>query len=87
MQAIRVKYLPATNFKGARLKATAPAGSVTVSRHGDNDRLDGELLHKSAAWELVKKFDWNNQGKHSVVDLVGGGLKDGSYVFILVVAK
>ena len=52
MQAIMTKYLPATNFKGSRVKATASAGSVTL--HWD-DALNHDANHTAAAMELAKK--------------------------------
>lgn len=32
MQAIQIKYLPATNIKGARLKATCEGGSIIEAK-------------------------------------------------------
>lgn len=71
MQAIEVKYLPATNTKGARIKATASAGSVTV---GWPYELSGEEAHKVAALALCNKFGWTT-------NIVGGQLANGNYVF------
>ena len=36
MQAIEMQYLGPTNFRGARIKATAQAGSITISLPGDS---------------------------------------------------
>lgn len=55
MKAIQIKYLPATNTKGARLKAFTDAGSITESRQYDlnADEQALELAHK-----YIKKQDW-----------------------------
>lgn len=71
MQAIQTKFLSATNYKGARIKATAEAGSIII----DYDySLDCEDAHKLAAQALIKKFNWGG-------DIVGGSLA-GGYVFV-----
>ena len=54
MQAITTKYLPATNTRGSRIKATAGQGqSITVGYdHG------APCAHRVAAIALIKKLDW-----------------------------
>ncbi len=79
MQAIVTKYLGPTNNRGARVKATADAGSVTVSW---DYTLNSDGNHDGAARELAKRLGWNAEthGK-----LVGGGAPDGTgncYVFV-----
>ena len=76
MQAIQTKFLPCTNARGARVKAWAEAGSVTVSW---NYALDIEENHKAAAEALRKKLGWThpNYGR-----LVGGALPAGGYAFV-----
>ena len=56
MQAITTKYLGATNFRGARVKATCQAGSITVSWDcaGNVDEN-----HDLAARALIVKLGWN----------------------------
>lgn len=74
MIAIQTKYLPATDHKGARIKASTDTGfNATVPL---NYALSGEKLHFEAVKELVKKYklDWN------IKNMVYGGLKNG-YVF------
>ena len=73
LQAITTKYLSPTNTRGTRVKATAAAGSVTVSwDHALNDRQN----HTAAAHALARKLEW--EGLY-----VGGGLPDCSgYVFV-----
>lgn len=73
-QAITTKYLGPTNNLGSRVKATAFAGSVTISW---DDALDVDDNHLKAAEALASKYNW--QGK-----MVGGGLPCGAgnvYVF------
>ena len=55
MQAIETKFLGPTNTKGARIKASARAGSVTVSyEYGPG--VDG--AHDLAVIALVTKLEW-----------------------------
>lgn len=54
MQAIETKYLCPTNFKGARIKASAQAGSVTVPY--EHRGVDEE--HDQALKALVIKLEW-----------------------------
>lgn len=72
MQAIVTKYLPATNTKPSRIKATSSAGSVTVSYSYD---LDTEGCHRQAAQALCEKLGWAGQ-------YVTGGLPNGDYVHV-----
>lgn len=75
MKAITVKYLGATNTKGARMKASDEDGNtVTIGRHYD---LDIPADAKRAALALVAKMEWK------VPPLVGGSTKDG-HVFVMV---
>lgn len=53
MQAIITKYLPATNFRGARIKASCERGSLTISQPIE---LSWEACHKEACNQLVAKF-------------------------------
>jgi hypothetical protein len=54
-QAIVTKYLGPTNTRGARVKATAQAGSVTVPW---NHEWGVDRNHAFAASELVKRYGW-----------------------------
>ena len=56
MQAITTKYLPATNTKGARIKASCEAGSVTISYPHEAQR--GHLAHAQAVYALAEKLGW-----------------------------
>jgi hypothetical protein len=73
-QAIITKYLGPGNVRGARVKATAAAGSVTL---GWDHRLNSEDNHRAAAKALADKFDWQGE-------LFCGGLPDGRMCFVTV---
>lgn len=75
MQAIQTKYLPVTNTKGSRIKATCAAKSITV---GWDYGLNVEENHIQAAMLLVVELGWN-------VELKSGQLKDGSFVHVSIV--
>lgn len=53
MQAIITRYLPPTNTKPSRVKASCARGSVTISYPHE---LSGEEVHVFAASALVAKF-------------------------------
>ena len=73
MQAIETKYLPATNTRGSRIKATSASGlSVTVPYPHE---LSGMECHWEAARALVAKLGWG------AGEYVAGGTK-GGYVFV-----
>lgn len=73
MKAIITKYLPATNMKPARIKATAEGGnSVTISYPQDD--ISQEAAYRKAAEALCAKMNWPGQ-------LFGGGTENG-YVFV-----
>lgn len=53
-KAIITKFIPATNTKGARIKAVAAPGlSVTISYD-----YSGDASHRAAAMALAAKFGW-----------------------------
>jgi hypothetical protein len=72
-QAIETKYLRATNVRGARIKATAAAGSVTV---GYDHALNTDGAHKAAADALITKMGWTGTFAQ------GGNAKGDGYVFV-----
>lgn len=73
MQAIETKYLPPTNTRGSRIKATSASGlSVTVPYPHE---LSGMECHWEAARALVAKLGWGDS------EYVAGGTK-GGYVFV-----
>ena len=74
MQAIITKYLPATNSRGSRIKATCSSGSVTIPYPHD---LRGQAVNRAAADALVAKLF-----PGATAPLLGGGLPDGRTVFV-----
>ncbi len=69
-QAIVTKYLGPTNYRGARVKATAQAGSIT---HSWDHAYSVSDNHRIAANLLMMKFKWNEH-----YDIAGSGeLPDG----------
>ena len=76
MQAIITKYLPATETKGSRFKATAEAGSVVVPY---DHALDTEGNHIAAAKALCKKMGWVPAADNRYTETVPGYLKAGQY--------
>ncbi len=70
-QAIVTRYLGPTNVRGSRVKATAEAGSITLSW---DDALGSYENHAKACEALVAKFKWGGTW-------YGGGTADG-YVFV-----
>ncbi len=74
MEAIITKYLPATNSRGSRIKATCASGSVTIPYPHE---LSGQAVHRAAAEALVAKLLPDRKAP-----LLGGGLPDGRTVFV-----
>lgn len=72
MKTIRTKYLPATDTKGARIKASAEGVPSIVISYYDGD---GKNPHAVAAKKLKDKMGW--QGK-----MIGGGNADGSMTWV-----
>jgi len=60
MQSITVKYLPATNYCPARLKARCAGGSITVALDYSIDDRD-YLVERTVALALIAKMDWGQQ--------------------------
>jgi hypothetical protein len=73
LQAITTKFLGPTDSRGARVKARAQAGSVTVPW---NHALGVEDNHIRAAQALAIKMDWQGNWR-------GGALPDDTgYAFV-----
>lgn len=71
MQAIVTKFLPPTNSRGARIKATAERGSVTVPW----DHAQGiPENHRIAAMAALVRWGWSGRW-------IGGALPSGGYAF------
>ena len=75
MKTILVKYLPATNRLGARLKATdTDRNSLIVSKHYE---LDGTDEARRVALMFIDKMGWN-------VEITGDGfLQQYGHVFTI----
>lgn len=57
MQSIITKYLPATNYRGARIKARQSGGPNHITLSYDH-RLDADSNHMAAAKALTVKLSW-----------------------------
>lgn len=53
MQAIITKYIPATDTKGSRIKASCERGSIIVPF---DDEYNEDAMHRKAALALVNVF-------------------------------
>ena len=71
MKAILIKYLSATNTRGAKYKATTDAGSLLVS---PDHCCEANDMVKRIANKYIEHFNWD-----CVVSGVGG-LPNGDYV-------
>jgi len=73
MIAIKTKYLAPTNFRGARIKATAADCNATISY---NHELNSKAAHFEAVKELVAKHwpEWD-------ISKMVYGTTDSGYVF------
>lgn len=76
MQAIQTRYLGPTNHRGARIKAWAAAGSVTIDYPHE---LSGQACHRKAAEALLVKLGWLDAHYGG---LLGGQLESGDYAFV-----
>ncbi len=77
MQAITTKYLPATDTKGSRIKATCDAGSIIIPYPHE---LSGCDVHAAAAMALCRELGWTDE-KGWKGKWVCGGLQS-NYVFV-----
>lgn len=73
VQGISTKYVGPSNTRGARIKASAWAGSVTV--HWDH-ALNSEQNHAAAARALCIKYGWT--GRY----IQGGDPSGDGYLFV-----
>jgi len=90
MQAIKTKYYGATNYRGARVKATCNACQITIPWSYD---LGAEANHDSArkslqlklAHEGSKKFGYSYMDDPWLRPMVGGALPNNEgYAFVFV---
>ena len=81
MKAIQVRYLPATDRKPSRLKASAHGvKSVTVSKDGWRSH-DNRSAEDVAVQALL---DQNPQWKWTLADLAHGTLPNGDLAYVLI---
>jgi hypothetical protein len=71
-QTIVTKFLGPTNFRGSRVKASAEAGSITLSW---DYRKNIDDNHVAAARALAEKLEWAGHWR-------GGALPGSSYAFV-----
>ncbi len=89
MQAIITKYLPATNSKPSRIKATCERGSLTLSYdHG----LEAGEAHRAVCDALCARFDAEDAKKYGSKpghwswsrSKASGQIPSGEYVFCFI---
>lgn len=78
MQAIITKFIPATNTRGSRVKASCEAGSIIIGYNHDGHR---ENAHVEAFHALIAKLKWTVGYKHK--KWVMGGTAVG-FVFVCI---
>lgn len=76
MKAILVKYLPPTNVKGSRIKASAE-GIPSITRPYDHAENDGG--RRKVAEELANKYGWLTPRNGRLIE---GGLPNGDCAFV-----
>lgn len=70
-QAIVTRFLPPTNTKGARVKATAKGGSVTLAWDHERDEYGN---HTRAVFALVHRLEWNRRQRYASGVLPNGDM-------------
>ena len=71
MQSIVTKYMPATNTRGARIKAMCERGSITIPY--PDELHQGEDAHMSAVRALVARFDSEDVTRYGSADAASWG--------------
>jgi hypothetical protein len=72
MQAIRTRYIPASNVKGSRILAKCEARGIYLDY---DDALDLEENHQLACKTIANKMKWSN--------VFVGGVFDGDHYWIM----
>lgn len=88
MQAIRTHHIPATNYKGSRVKAQCERGSIVVSY---DSAESSEAAHAYAVRTLLNRFIAEDEKRYGTLPeenpwdrpFVSGGLPDGSIAHVL----
>ena len=91
MQAIYTKYIPATNFKPSRIKASCERGSLTICFDSLEPMADCDKF-SAAARLLCEKFIAEDAAKYGSQpwqsawsrEFVSGGLAQGGYAHVFV---
>lgn len=74
MKAIITKFIPCTNTKGAKIKATTGKGGQSLIINYPHE-LSTDEAHRAAAQALCDKMKWPG-------NLIDGGLETGEQVFV-----
>ncbi len=61
MQAILTRYLPCTNVRGSRIKASCDRGSITIPYPHE---FSGDECHREAVRQLIAKFNAEDAKTH-----------------------
>jgi hypothetical protein len=88
LQAIETEYIPATNRRGERIKATCARGSATIpypyeGRNTDAHRLAAEHLIQIFCEEDLKQNKTNPKQNPWNFGFTSGQLANGNYVHVL----
>ena len=78
MNHITTKYLPATDTKGARIKASTTADKKISIIRPYNYKLDTEPNHRAVAKELFEILGWEKEDKRAYIGTTDRGY---SYTF------
>ena len=89
MQAIHTKYIPCTNTRGSRIKATCERGSITIDYPHE---LSGDEVHREAVRQLLERFVSEDWAERSIPpsqnpwkrEFVSGSLPDGTMAHVLI---
>lgn len=79
MQAIKTKYLPATNYRGSRVKATCERGTLTLPYRYDCDQFE---CHRETARQLFEKIF--SKDFSTPIVFASGCLPDGTYAHVII---
>lgn len=87
MQAIITKFIPATNFKGSRIKASCERGSITIDYPHE---FSGDDCHIAAVDALVAKFVKEDKARYGTnrnpwsTPRAVGQLPNGDYAHVFI---
>jgi len=89
MKAIQTKYIPCTDRRGSRIKATCERGSIIIDYPHE---LSGDEVHREAVRHLIARFILEDEeGEHPCPadrnpwnrDFATGCLPDGTFAHVL----